>query len=127
MTVDDVSPLSLWKLLPLAAGEDRAAKTDVLYKRRTKPDCPCARRAGAGDIPFLRQNRRGLSQAQVNALDVAYDSGNVCRLLLTGWRPVAPEYRLLLRRYCPTISRLSLPSPPNAATEACFARGELTD
>ncbi|MFL5241283.1 MAG: hypothetical protein ACJ8FY_04185 [Gemmataceae bacterium] len=114
---------------PWQPGEDRAAKTDVLYCVARNPIAHSLGVLEPGNVPVsCDKTAEGLSQAQVNALDVAYESGNVLppALELAGglWHlNVAYFYAATVQLFRALVAD----GHQMQQTEACFARGELMD
>jgi hypothetical protein len=114
---------------PWQPGEDRAAKTAALYEFARNPIVHALGVLEPGDIPFsLDKFEEGQTQAQVDALDVAYDGGNVLppalELASGRWRLHIPHL------YAATVEMFrALVADPHQMqqTEVCFARGELID
>jgi hypothetical protein len=114
---------------PWQPTEDREAKTDALYEFARNPIVHALGVLAPGDIPFaLNKFGEGQTQAEVNALDVAYDDGKALppalELLSGRWHLHIPNF------YAATVElfrALVADSRQMQQTEACFARGELKD
>jgi hypothetical protein len=114
---------------PWQPGEDRNAKTDALYDIARNPLAHALGVLEPGQIPFAcAKTTEGMSQAEVNALDIAYDGGNslppALELGTGGWNLNVPFF------YAAVVQMLrALVADPAQMirTEACLARGELTD
>ena len=114
---------------PWQPGEDRNAKTDALYDIARNPLAHALGVLEPGQVPFAcGKTQEGMLQGQVNALDVAYDEGNVLPPALElgagVWNLNVPFF------YAAVVEMLrALVADPAqmSQTEACFARGELTD
>lgn len=113
---------------PWQIGEDRGAKIEALYNLTRNPFAHALGVLEPGQVPVsCEKSREGLTQLQVNALDVAYDGQA---------RPPALEmsagvWHLNVQYFYAAIVEmfraLVCDSQQMQQTEACFARGELTD
>jgi hypothetical protein len=121
--------LLLGNYYPWQSGEDKFAKTNALYSYARNPLAHALGVLEPGDTPVsCDKTLEGLTQAQVNALDVAYDGGIVLppALELEGglWRLRVPYL------YAATVElfrALVADSRQMQRTEACFVRRELMD
>jgi hypothetical protein len=114
---------------PWQPGEDRDAKTDALYDIARNPLAHALGVLEPDQTPIAcAKTEEGMNQAQVNALEVAYEGGHVLppalELGVGVWNLNVPFF------YAAVVEMLrALVANPAqmAETEACFARGELTD
>jgi hypothetical protein len=114
---------------PWQPGEDRNAKTDALYDIARNPLAHALGVLEPGQTPIAcDKTEEGMTQAQVNALDVAYDGGHALPPALElgagVWRLNVPFFYAAVVEMLRTL--VADPSQMNQ-TESCFANGELTD
>jgi hypothetical protein len=113
---------------PWQPSEDCAVKTDALYDLARNPLAHALGVLEPGQVPVsCEKTQDGLTQPQVNALDVAYDSGTLPPALEMDagvWHLNVPcFYAAVVEMF----RALICDSQQMQRTEACFARGELTD
>ncbi|MGH8248812.1 MAG: hypothetical protein ACREUU_20575 [Gammaproteobacteria bacterium] len=113
---------------PWHPGEDRGAKIDALYDLARNPLAHALGVLEPGQVPVsCEKTPEGLTQAQVNALDVAYDGQSLPPALEMGggvWHLNVPYFYAAIVE----MFRALVCDPLQMQqTEACFARGELTD
>jgi hypothetical protein len=114
---------------PWQSGENRATKTEALYKFARNPIVHALGVLQPGDIPFsFNKFAEGQTQAEVDALDVAYDAGKALppalELVSGRWDLHIPHF------YAATVElfRALVADPQQMQqTETCFARGDLID
>jgi hypothetical protein len=114
---------------PWQPGEDRLAKRDAIYDIARNPLAHALGVLEPGQVPIASEKPvEGLEQADVDALDVAYDGGHHLppALELAGgiWHLNVPYfYAAVVEMFRALVND---PAQMNQ-TEACFARGELMD
>ena len=113
---------------PWQKGEDPAVKTDVLYELARNSLAHALGVLESGQTAIICEKpERGLTQVQVNALEVAYDGQTLPSALIMSagaWRLNSPHF------YAASVEMfraLICDAQQMHQTEACFARGELTD
>jgi hypothetical protein len=113
---------------PWQPDEDRVAKICALYDLARNPLAHALGVLEPEQIRFsCEKTAEGLSQPQVNSLDVAYDNGTLDpALVLEGgvWHLNVPYFYAAVVEM---FRRLVCDSQQMQAAEACFERGELTD